>query len=58
MATFILNRIKAVNQHMHVERRCGTQREAVDYCQKDNDFTENGAGREQRKRDLIEIKKL
>lgn len=40
--SYRFNRIKSINDKMHFEGRKGSQKQAIDYCKKDGEWTEYG----------------
>lgn len=53
------NNIKKINNRMHFEASKGNQQQNINYCSKDNDFTEFGERKKQGKRnDLVKIKEM
>lgn len=54
-----LSTIKKFMPRGHIEKRMGTQEEAIDYCKKDNNFIEDGSLKIQGKRnDLDQVRRI
>jgi len=53
------NSVTKNNPRLHIERRYGSQKAAIEYCKKDNEYQESGERRIQGERlDLVKIRDL
>lgn len=54
-----LRQLKKINEKAHWEKRFGSQKQAIDYCKKENNFEEFGQKKQQGKRnDLIRAREI